>query len=259
MTRIGPRFWYGVAALAASVTAWEGLSRAVVFNPVLLPSPSAVLPALASAYERGELQADVLSSLHRVAVGYLIGTGLGIAVGAVFLFRRARWVLSPVLELLRPIPPLAWIPLAILWFGYGNAAAYYLVALGAFFPALSGTHHGFARVEVGYLNASRVLGFSPWRTFIFVTVPQAAGATFNGAKIGLGVSWMIVITCELVGGIQSGLGYRIQVCRAQLQTEQVIGCMMVIGVIGYVLLKGIALLERLVLPWRFRGRELELE
>jgi NitT/TauT family transport system permease protein len=167
-------------------------------------------------------------------------------------------LLSPLVEIVRPIPPIAWIPLSLLWFGFGNPPAYFLTALGAFFPMMSATHLGFAQTEVSYTRAATSLGIDKRQTFLKVILPQALPSIVSGARVGIGVAWMIVVTAELVGA-QSGLGYMIQISRAQLQSELVIGGMLVIGVVGFTLSELVSALEHMLTPWRFRGRETGLE
>jgi ABC-type nitrate/sulfonate/bicarbonate transport system permease component len=234
---------------------WEGVVKVGIVKSVLLPAPTAVFSALMETLRTGVLVSDSLASLRRVLVGFLFGSTLGIVTGGLYLNSKIRLILSGPLELIRPIPPLAWVPLSLLWFGFGDPPAYFLVALGAFFPALSATHLGFSRAETSYNRAGRMLGLKPRQIFTVVIVPQALPSILSGLHVGLGVAWMIVVTAELVGA-QSGLGYLIQISRAQLQTELVVGGMVVIGLIGMVLNGIMILIERALLPWRYRGREI---
>ena len=242
-----------VAPLSMGIAIWQIVADQQNAS-VLLPTPREVLAALILAAKEGSLIEDTAASLRRVLVGYILGSGTGFVVGVLLLSRWVRWMLLPILEVIRPIPPLAWIPLALLWFGFGDPPAYFLVALGSFFPVLSGTHHGLTRSEVGYMRAAHVLGLSRYRTLTAVILPQALPSILAGMKVGLGVSWMIVVTAELVGA-QSGLGYMIQLSRMQLQTDRVVAAMLVIGLVGYGLAKVMVIAERVMTPWRYRGRE----
>src|SRR5947209_8215429 len=132
------RWLLTLAVPCAALVSWEALARARLVESVLLPAPTAVLSALYSAGRDGVLLPDIAASLRRVAVGFVGGASLGVGVGVLYLFRWPRMLLAPLLELVRPIPPLAWIPLSLLWFGFGDRPAYFLVGLGAFFPVLSG-------------------------------------------------------------------------------------------------------------------------
>jgi len=250
--------WQTSLGPVLAVCVWELAARGGFIETVLLPAPSAVGAALWKCGMEGILWSDVASSLKRVGVGYVIGASTGFIVGIMYMNSTVRRFLRPLVELLRPIPPLAWIPLSLLWFGFGDPPAYFLVSLGAFFPVLSSTHLGFARVEVSYVRAARVLGLGRLRTFSSVILPQAYPAILTGLRTAMGFCWMIVVTAELVGA-QSGLGYMIQISRAQLQTDMVVGGMLVIGAIGFFLHEATVALERILVPWRFRGRELSTE
>jgi ABC-type nitrate/sulfonate/bicarbonate transport system permease component len=240
--------------LSTFVLLWEGASRLYFAESVLLPAPSAVLSALLSNWSR-IVFSDLPASLRRVTIGFACGSTLGFAIGVLFLCTTVRFVVSPILELIRAIPPIAWIPLSLLWFGFGDPPAYFLVSLGAFFPVLSSTYLGFGRAETSYSRAARTLGLHGAQIFLHVLLPQALPSILSGLRVGFGVAWMIVITAELVGA-QSGLGYMIQISRAQLETELVIGGMAIIGIVGFLLTAALEAVERVLLPWRARGREL---
>ncbi|PIP86723.1 nitrate ABC transporter permease, partial [Candidatus Campbellbacteria bacterium CG22_combo_CG10-13_8_21_14_all_43_18] len=162
-----------------------------------------------------------------------------------------KWVsrlISPILELLRPIPPIAWIPLAILWFGIGNNPAYFLVFLGAFFPIFSNTYLGVSSVEETYKRAAYSLGATKKEIITDIILPASMPQIFTGLKIGLGVGWMVVIAAELVGA-QSGLGYMIQLNRFLLNSPEIITGMITIGVIGFLLNLLITKIEKMTTPW----------
>jgi ABC-type nitrate/sulfonate/bicarbonate transport system permease component len=237
---------------------WELAARSERFRSPLLPPPSAVALEFRHSWHDRTLVNDTLASVRRVSIGFLYGSTLGLVVGSLYLIWPVRALLAGVFGLIRPIPPLAWIGLALLWFGFGDPPAHFLVALGAFFPTLSGTYLGFARVEVSYLRAGQALGLPRHLLFTRVLLPQALPSILSSLRVGMGVAWMIVVTAELVGA-QSGLGYAIQVNRAQLQVERVMIGMIVIGMIGASLNLAMILIERAALPWKKRGRELASE
>lgn len=257
LRRTSVRAVVGGLSLFAAAVVWEWSSRQQYFSATVLPPPSAVFDGLIETCRSGTLMSDVAASLNRVIVGYAIGAGLGILTGILYLAPIPRLILSPLIEIVRPVPPLAWIGLALLWFGFGNPPAYFLVALGAFFPMLSATYTGFNSAEASYQRTAKVLGLNQWQTFVHVTLPQAMVSIASGLQTSLGMSWMIVVTAELVGA-QSGLGYSIQIYRSQLQTDRVIGVMLVIGLIGATLTAVMTLLMDRLMPWRRLGREIEL-
>src|SRR5881392_2353952 len=174
-------------ALAVPLTLlllWEALSRAGVFNPIILPAPSRVLVRWIDYARSGELPRDVISSLYRVMMGFLIGTllalPLGLAMGA---SRKAYGLLNPILQVLRPIAPIAYVPLAILWFGLGNPPAFFLISLGAFFPVLMNTIAGVRNVDSIYVRVAENLG-APGRTlFRRVLLPGAMPSILAGMRV----------------------------------------------------------------------------
>jgi NitT/TauT family transport system permease protein len=244
------------AALARSLAvpvllllAWEGASRAGWVTPLILPAPSQVLLRWL-AYARptepfdpaagpwlvwacsGELPHDALSSLFRILVGFTIGAGLALPLGLLMGSRPLLHdLLDPVLQLLRPIPPIAYIPLAILWFGLGNTPAFFLIALGAFFPVLMNTVAGVRSVDAIYLRAARNLGAGEWTLFRRVVVPAAMPYILTGVRVGIGVAFIVVIVAEMIA-VNAGLGYRILEAREYFWSDKVIAGMISIGLCG---------------------------
>jgi ABC-type nitrate/sulfonate/bicarbonate transport system permease component len=239
------RFIIPIAILCIS---WQFLSGRGV-NATLLPGPVVVIADLVAWARSGALLNDLGASLARVLTGFFFGSVLGLLAG--IITGSSKFVdnaLGPIVELLRPIPPLAWIPLSILWFGIGNSAAAFLVSLGAFFPLFSGTRRGIASIQKYTIETSQLFQIPTKRYLAEIAIPQVLPSIVSSAIVGLGVSWMIVITAELVGA-QSGLGYAIQVARIQLETDRVISGMLVIGGVGFILTQGMKKLEALLCPW----------
>src|SRR5512132_2732978 len=163
-----------VAVPVVLIAVWEALSRTGTINPMILPAPSAVFLRWVRYARDGELLRDAISSLYRVLVGFAIGTVLALPLGlAMGVSRTAYAFFNPVLQVLRPIPPIAYIPLAILWFGLGNPPAFFLISLGAFFPVLMNTIAGVRNVDAIYLRAARNLGAGEWTLFWRIMVPAA--------------------------------------------------------------------------------------
>jgi NitT/TauT family transport system permease protein len=261
------------AALARSLlvplvvlAAWEGVARAGLVSPVVLPAPSQVFlrwlayarplgpydPAehasrLAWAFS-GELPHDALASLARVGGGFAIGGGLALPLGLLMGARpRAYELMNPLVQLLRPIPPIAFIPLAILWFGLGNPPAFFLISLGAFFPVLMNTIAGVRNVDEIYLRAARNLGAGEWTLFWRIIVPAAMPYILAGVRIGIGVAFIVVIVAEMIA-VNSGLGYRILEAREYFWSDKVIAGMISIGLAGL----GIDLLMDRLNRWLLR-------
>src|SRR6266545_4978011 len=200
---------------------WEALSRAGVFNPIILPAPSRVLIRWIDYAKSGELPRDAVSSLYRVVMGFLIGTllalPLGLAMGA---SRRAYSLLNPVLQVLRPIPPIAYIPLSILWFGLGNPPAFFLISLGAFFPVLVNTIAGVRNVDAIYIRAAQNLGANEATLFRRVILPAAMPYILTGIRVGIGVAFIVVIVAEMTA-VNKGLGYRILEAREFMWSDKI--------------------------------------
>ena len=155
----------------------------------------------------------------------------------------------PVLALLRPIPPIAWVPIAILWFGLGDKPSYFVTAVAAFFPVFLNSLGGARSVEAQHLRAARCLGARKLQLLRYVYLPSSLPAVWTGLKIGLGQSWMAVVTAELVAA-QSGLGHMIELNRLQLETPRVFVGMFMISVIGALMTLALGAAETWIFPWK---------
>lgn len=221
-----------------------------IAKPILLPGPLDVLNAYQQILADGTLATDVLASLQRVFTGYLIAATLGVFLAMLLAISiGARALALPVLSVLRPIPPIAWIPLAILWFGIGDAPSYFITAIASFFPVFLNSLSGGVSVNEHHSQAARCLGASRLAVLWHVVLPSAAPSIWTGLKIGLGQAWMAVVTAELIAA-HSGLGYMIQINRLNLETPVVLAGMLTIGILGAVMAFTLSVLERRLLPWR---------
>jgi len=180
----------------------------------------------------GELWDDAFASLQRVVVGFIIGAGLALPLG---LFMGASDTVyrffNPLLQVLRPIPPIAYIPLSILWFGLGNKPAWFLISLGAFFPVLVNTISGVRNVDGIFLRAARNLGARGFTLFWRVILPAATPYILTGARVGIGVAFICVIVAEMVA-TNNGLGWRITEAREFFWSDKIIAGMISIGLLG---------------------------
>lgn len=238
-------------------TVWELSTYLFSFEALVIPPPTKIFTALFNLANQGVLFNDALASLKRVFVGFSIATLVGVSLGVTMsISRKLTTIVRPVIEILRPIPAIAWIPISLLWFGFGDPPAYFIVFLGSFFPIVTNSFFGVRSIEKSYLNAAYTLGVKGNLLFKDVIIPAALPSIFTGLKIGMGVGWICVITAELVGS-QSGLGYMIQLSRAQLQMENVLAGMVTIGIIGFCLNGLMSSVERFCVPWRRSDREIE--
>ena len=240
----------GALGILLFLGVWMGGSVAI-HNLILLPSPLDVVMSMKDMIQDGSLLKDLIASLRRVFVGFAIATFLAIplalAMGAI---PALRWLLLPIISLLRPIPPIAWIPIAILWFGLSDASAYFITALAAFFPIFISTLSAALSVEPQYLRAARCLGSNGYILLTRVYLPSSLPEVWTGLNIGLGQSWMAVITAELVAA-QSGLGCMIELKRIQLETPCVFVGMIIIAITGTLMTLGLSRMGRLLFPWRY--------
>jgi NitT/TauT family transport system permease protein len=242
-------FIWATVGFAAFLGAWQ-LTSILLKNPILLPEPLAVGKALLELGGDGILWTDIIASLRRVLMGFLSAAVIAVPLALLLAyFTTARRIVLPVITLLRPIPPIAWIPLAILWFGLGDKPGYFITGIAAFFPIFINVFSGGLSVESEHVHAARCLGAKRWALLRWIYLPSALPLVWTGLRIGLGQAWMAVVTAELIAA-HSGLGFFIQMSRTNLETANVLVGMLVIGVIGSVMTAGLAWAERVVLPWR---------
>jgi NitT/TauT family transport system permease protein/sulfonate transport system permease protein len=235
--------------LLAFFAVWQIVTGFGFVDGFLLPSPVGVAEALWQLSLDGSLWVHLAASLQRVAVGFLLACVVGLILGMICgWWRTASDYVRPVIEALRPIPPLAWIPITILWFGLGDASSYFLVFLGAVFPAFVATYTAVRSLDQNQMNAALCLGARPWQLFWDVLIPASLPIILPGLRIALGVGWMCVVTAELIAA-QTGLGYMIQQSRMLFQINNVVAGMVTIGLVGFAMSAVLERVERRVNAW----------
>lgn len=240
----------GAVGFLAVLGVWQLLASAGWINAVLLPAPLLLVQTFVDLLHDGSLLRDIAASMERVLVGFLLASFVGLLLGVLLgWFRPLSDFVKPVVEGLRPIPPIAWTPIAILWFGIGNAPSYFLVFIGALFPIFVNTFSAVRNIERGQINAALCLGASPRMVILDVLIPASLPIIFPGLRIALGVGWMCVVAAELIAA-QSGLGYMIQLNRVLLQTPNVVAGMITIGVVGFAMNAVMSYIERRLIPWQ---------
>ena len=246
-----------VIILVTIVAIWQLLSVSSLFVHQLLPSPWETVLSIKTLSIGGlpqgyKLVSHIEESLYRVLYGFslalIVAIPLGIMMGWSGVLRE---LVTPLVEIVRPIPPLAWIPLAIFWFGIGLKSAVFIIFLGAFFPILLSTVSGVLSVDTLLIEAARTLGARRRDIYIKILIPGATPAIYTGARIGMGIAWMTLIAAEFTG-VKSGygLGYMIMVARDIQRPDHIVAGMIIIGGIGYTLdicLRGV---EHTLLRWR---------
>jgi NitT/TauT family transport system permease protein len=244
------RVGWACAGLTLFLGTWV-IAAQYLNNAVLLPSPETVVAGFLDLVRDGTLATDVVASMKRVLGGFAIASAVAVPLALLMaLSRPVNLLLSPIITFLRPIPPIAWIPIAILWFGIGDPPSYFITALAAFFPIFINSYAGGQAVRPEHVYAARSLGARRGALFVRIYLPSAMPMIATGLRVGLGQSWMAVVTAELIAA-HSGLGYMIQANRLSLETGLVLVGMCVIGVLGAAMSVGLHALEHKVLvPWK---------
>ena len=221
-----------------------------------LPSPLEVLVAFIIQLQQGEIILDILMSLKRVLIGFALSIIVAVPLAILCCYSRyLNNTIKPFVEIIRPIPPIAWIPISILLFGLGDQSAYFIVFLGAFFPIFTNSYFGAVSLPKIYRNVARTFEIDNSifirKILFYFSLPYI----FTGLRIGIGMAWMSVIAAELIGA-QSGLGYFIQLNRLLLRIDNVVLGMVLIGMVGYILTKLLMILEGMAMPWMQKKRNL---
>lgn len=236
---------------------WQLLCGIGVIPGHLLPSPLKIILGLKDLAIIGMppghlLPNHILYSLCRVSLGFLGAALLGIPLGLLMGGSpRLRRIISPLVELVRPIPPLAWIPIAILWFGIGMKSAAFIIFLGAFFPILLNTVSGVLTINPIYFEVAQTLNAKRKDIFFKVLVPGAVPSIFVGLRIGVGIGWMTLVAAEFTGVRTGyGLGYMIMTARDIQRPDEILAGMLVIGLIGYLINGALRACEKKIVKWR---------
>ena len=245
------------AAPILLVISWQMLSATELIPAYKLPSPFSVIVSLKELILLGmppgyRLHLHIYFSLERVIYGYVAAVALAVPLGIITGWSSTlRQIVEPVAELMRPIPPLAWIPIAILWLGIGTGSAAFIIFLGAFFPILLSTISGVRSIDPVFIDAARTLNATNRQILLKVLVPGAVPAIFTGLRVGMGIGWMTLVAAEFTGVKQGyGLGYMIMTARDLQRPDAIVAGMLVIGMIGFGIDGLFHFLWRRFVPWR---------
>jgi len=243
------KFTLNMIGLWSVLLLWQALAGLGIINSFLLPAPTDVVIALWKLAQDGTLFLHLAASLKRIVFGYLLACAIGLPLGFLCGWSRtASELIRPIIEALRPVPPLAWVPIAILWFGLGDMSAYFLVFLGCVFPLFFGAYTAVRSIDRNQINAALCLGASRKLLFVDVLFPAALPIMMPNLRLALGIGWMCVVTAELIAA-QTGLGYLIQQSRMLFQINNVVAGMVAIGIVGFIMSAAVEKIERHVNAW----------
>jgi NitT/TauT family transport system permease protein len=231
----------GVAIVSLSL--WQ--LACVISGSKTFPTPLQTATAMVELVQLGRLLGDIVASLFRVTWGFLLATAVAIPIGLVVGWSTIGFrALNPIIQGLRPISPIAWIPIAILWFGIGDGAGVFLIFLSSFFPIAVGTMAAVRNISQVHRRSALNFGLSGFELMRRVVLPAALPQIITSLRIALGVAWLVIVAAEMVG-MNSGLGYLINDARNMgSRYDLVVATMIVIGLIGIILDLLIRQLER---------------
>jgi NitT/TauT family transport system permease protein len=229
-TVLTDKFVLPVLTFLAVVLLWELVSRN--YSTYILPSPKQVAASMVSLLLSGELIKHTVASLFRVTAGFYLAVIIGVPVGMLLgVWRRGKMLFNPLIQFLRPISPLAWIPLAMLWFGIGDQPAIFLIFLSSFFPIAVSTAIAVEGIRPTYFQVAANFGFTPAEQITKLIFPAILPQVINALRISLCIAWLVVVAAEMIA-VTSGLGYLIIDARNGLRMDYVIVAMIMIGGIG---------------------------
>ena len=229
MNRQAGDFLLGAIGVLATLLAWELLARSELVSQAVFPAPSRAVAVALTKVPLADLGGHAWISLQRILIGFSLGAFFGIAIAiAGGWYRTLGNLVRPIVEMLRPVPPLAWIPMAIVWFGLGEPSKVFVIFLGAFFPILTNTWKGMAGIDATLLRAGQTMGLSGPELLLKVAIPACLPDIATGLRIGWGLAFGVLVAAELIAA-ESGLGYLIMNARQLGEVEVIILGILVIG------------------------------
>ena len=248
---------YGIISVLAFIALWWVATASEWINPIYWPGLDAVFERVGKLANEGfrnvALWDHIWISVYRVLSGVVYGAVIGIPLGfAMGLWSVAKGFFDPIVEFIRPIPPLALIPLIILWFGIDEFAKIFLLALASLFIMIIAARAGVNSVRVSKVHAAYSLGASKFQVLVRVILPNALPEIFTGLRTAMGVCWGTVVAAELVAA-DRGIGSMIMIAKNFLNTDIVVIGIVIIGLIGFAIEILMRMLERKLIPWRGKG------
>lgn len=243
------RVLLGLCSFGTLLIAYSIISNLPGANQVVTPTPQSILATLADGISDGSLFSAIFASLGRVIAGYLLGCTAAIVLGVLMgWFRTFEYLVDPLVEAIRPIPPLAYIPLVIIWVGIDERSRIVVIFLASFLTCIVSTVTGIKQVPRVFVEAAQTLGASQMRLFLTVAIPSALPYIFAGLRVALAASWTTLVAAELVAA-QDGLGWLLQNGRRFYRTDVVMAGVVVIGVLAFTMDRGLRYLQRRWTRW----------
>jgi taurine transport system permease protein len=249
------RLGWGLGTVALVLVLWQGLTVWWgVVSPARFPTPAEVWTALrqitVDGYGNARWHEHVLRSVRLVTMGFVVASTAGVILGlAMGASRRIEALVNPVFLVLRPIPPLAWIPLAIVWLGLGDAAKLMVIFVSAFVPSVINSYTGVRQIDTPVFEAASMLGVRGWRYWKEVLIPGALPSIFTGLRLSLQASWTTLVAAELVGAI-AGLGSILNQGAQDIYPAMILVGMLSVALCGWAMTQALGWIERRVMPWR---------
>lgn len=246
----GASYWLLYLLLPAAILLiWELAAVYGFIKPYAMPSPEAMVKVTSESWAAGTLLTDLSVSVVRVLKGFFLALvtafllGLGSAI-----FSKLEVMTDLVLQLVRPIPPIAWIPLAILWFGIGEESKVFIIYLGAFFPIYVNIMDGIKSIDSRYLELADVYEIPRLKRIAQVILPAALPSIMTGVRLGLGNAWVCVVAAEMIGAVQ-GVGFMLANGRSLSRPDLVILGMLLVGIVGKIMDDFLRLLRKRLVTW----------
>lgn len=254
------KLWQIVVSFGVLILIWQLVSTFGGFNPVLFPSPSKVISAFQELFTTGlkgstsdaTLISHLGASLYRFAIGYISSVIVAVFLGLIFgWFNKIYAYIDPVVQLLRPIAPVAWAPFIVLWFGIGDIPAIAIIFIAGFFPVLLSTITAVRNIDPIYLKVAKNFGLSQIGILTKIVFPAVFPQIASSLHLALSTSWIFLVSGEMVGS-QSGLGFLIMDTKNCIRADALLATMITIGAVGLLLDRLIGLAESLVAKkWGF--------
>lgn len=242
--------WIAPAVFVALVVLWEALSRLGWINPLVLPAPAEIFTALQELWRSGELWRHLGASLQRLAVGWSLGSAVGVGVGMLIgLSALARAGLLPLVSALFPVPKIALLPLFIIWFGIGESSKVATIAFGAFFPTVIATYSAVDGVDRQLIYMAQSFGVRGAALVRKVILPGALPGMLSGFRISISIAIILLVAAEMIGA-QKGIGTYILTAGALFRTDQLLAGVALLSLLGVSLAWLVGVLERYFLRWR---------